>query len=338
MFAALRAHGVDRAFLVRDAASGLEAIVVIDDTTLGPAAGGIRTRVYPDVEAAFAEVAGLARAMTIKCALAGLAAGGGKAVVLDHPGLDRPGAFAALGRAIQDLGGLFRTAGDLGTTAEDLRAMASCCSYVHVDEGDLAQAVADGAVATMEVLAQRRGTTLASLTVAVQGAGAIGEAVARTARQAGAGVVIADLDQARAARVAEQIGARRVDAAQILTAEADLLSPCAIGGVLTRELVPRLRVWGIAGAANNILATEAVADDLLAARIDHVPDVIASAGAVIHGIGRSVMGLADTSALVQGLASTAAEVLARSEATGTAPARVALALAAERLASAGRAG
>jgi leucine dehydrogenase len=113
----MRALDVDRVVLWRDAASGLEAILVIDDVTLGPAAGGVRTRAYRSPEDALADAAALARAMTVKCALAGLPTGGGKCVVLDHAGLDRARGFRVLGERIAELGGLFRTAGDLGTTA-----------------------------------------------------------------------------------------------------------------------------------------------------------------------------------------------------------------------------
>lgn len=142
----LDAAGVARCMLWRDASVGLTAVLVIDDLSLGPGAGGVRTRVYPSLTAALAEAAGLAQAMTRKCALAGLAAGGAKAVVLAGPELDWPRAFARLGELVTELGGVFRTAGDLGTTADDLAAMASTCPYVHVEERGLAEAVARGLV------------------------------------------------------------------------------------------------------------------------------------------------------------------------------------------------
>src|SRR5262245_21890897 len=128
---AVRALQIPRAHVVRDVRAGLEAVIVIDDTTLGPAAGGVRTRAYPSAIDAARDAARLAHAMTIKCALAGLDAGGGKAVVVDHAGLDRPRAFRALGEAVEALGGAFRTAGDLGTHAADLAAMAETTRYVH---------------------------------------------------------------------------------------------------------------------------------------------------------------------------------------------------------------
>jgi leucine dehydrogenase len=315
----LDAAGVQRCVIWRDAEVGLTAVLVIDDCTLGPAAGGVRTRVYPDVAAALAEAAGLAQAMTRKCALAGLAAGGAKAVVIDGPGLARPRAFARLGEFVAELGGLFRTAGDLGTTAEDLAAMATTCPYVHVEERGLAEAVARGLVGCVAACAERRGRALAGLRVAVQGCGAIGGAVARALHAAGAALTVADIDEARARRLADELGARVVAADAVLLAEVDVVAPCAIGGVITPAVAAELRAWAVCGAANNILESRAAAAVLAARGVLHVPDEVASAGAVIEGIGRSVMGLADRTPLIDALADAARALLAEAEATGELP-------------------
>ena len=185
MFDRMHALELDRVVLWRDAASGLEAILAIDDVTLGPAAGGVRTRAYRSPDDALADAAALARAMTVKCALAGLAAGGAKCVVLDHAGLDRARGFRVLGERIAELGGVFRTAGDLGTSAADVAAMASRCPWVHTDETGLAAAVAHGLLRCLETCAALRGVGIAGLRVAVQGAGSIGAAVARRLSAAG---------------------------------------------------------------------------------------------------------------------------------------------------------
>jgi len=313
------AVGAARCVLWRDAEVGLTAVLVIDDCTLGPAAGGVRTRGYPDVAAALAEAAGLAQAMTRKCALAGLAAGGAKAVVIAGPGLDRARAFARLGEFVAELGGLFRTAGDLGTTAEDLAAMATTCPYVHVEERGLVEAVARGLVGCVTACAERRGRTLGGLRVAVQGCGAIGGAVARALHAAGAALTIADIDEARARRLADELGARVVAADMVLLTEVDVVAPCAIGGVITPAVAAELRAWAVCGAANNILASRAAAAVLGGRGVLHVPDEVASAGAVIEGIGRSVMGLADRTPLIDALADTARALLAEAEATGELP-------------------
>lgn len=325
---------VERVVLWRDAASGLEAILVIDDVTLGPAAGGVRTRAYLSGLDALTEVAGLARAMTIKCALAGLAAGGGKCVVLDHAGLDRPRAFAILGRRIAELGGLFRTAGDLGTTSDDLAAMASRCPYVHADESNLAAAAARGLLRCLEACAAVRGVAVAGLKVAVQGAGGIGAAVTRVLTAAGVQVFIADLDAALSVAVARETGAVLADPAEVMTLPVDVVAPCAIGGVIDAAVADSLEAWAVCGAANNILASPEAEEALVARGILMVPDAIASAGAVIEGIGRSVMHLPDRIPLIDALGATARLVLDEAAASKVRPTAVADRLAHARIAAA----
>lgn len=318
---------------VVDRASGLRAVVALDDATLGPAAGGVRTQRYASDEAALADARALARAMTIKCALAGLDAGGGKCVVLDHDRLDRPRAFAALGERIEALGGLFRTAGDLGTTGADLAAMATRTQFVHTDESGLADAVARGLVRCIEAAAEvhRGQASVAGLWIAVQGAGAIGAAATRALVRAGAHVTLADVDRARVAAVAAETGASIAEPSEVLALGVDVIAPCAIGGVIDESAVRALRAWAVVGAANNVLASDAVAHELARREILHVPDPIASAGAVIEGIGRTVMGLTDRTPLIDALGTTAREVLAEARATGRPPSEVAIARARARI-------
>lgn len=316
MFEIMDSEGASRCYFWRDSGSGLRAVLVVDSVALGPAAGGIRTWHYPTVEAAVRDAARLARAMTIKCAISGLDAGGGKGVVLDHPGLDRKQAFARLGAFVEELGGLFRTAGDLGTTAEDLTAMAEHCSYVHTEEEDLSAAVARGATRCIEACAAVRGRSLAGLRVAVQGCGAIGAALASALRAASVEVVVADIDRARAETLAGEIDARIAEPDEILTEDVDVIAPCAIGGVVTEALVAELRAWAVCGAANNILAGPTVARALAARGVLHVPDVVASAGAVVDGIGRTVMNLPDRTPLIDALGQTARELLEATPSSG----------------------
>lgn len=324
---------VERVVLWRDAASGLEAILVIDDVTLGPAAGGVRTRVYASAGDAFADAAALARAMTLKCALAGLTAGGGKCVVLDHARFDRARGFRALGERVSELGGLFRTAGDLGTTAADLVAMASRCPWVHTDDGALAGAVAHGVVRCVEACAALRGVAVTELRVAVQGAGSIGAAVARRLSAAGARLILADVDEMRAQAVAAETGATVGHPATILTEPVDMVAPCAVGGVVDVAVAQSMRAWAVCGAANNLLASPEAEDALIARGVLVVPDVVASAGAVIEGIGQTVMQLADRTPLIDALGATARRILEESSRTGARPSAIAGHMARSRIAA-----
>jgi leucine dehydrogenase len=307
--------------LWRDPDIGLEAVLALDDLTLGPAAGGIRTRPYATLEDAADDAMALARAMTLKCAIGGLAAGGGKLVVRQRPDMDRAAVFSAIGRRVASLGGLFRTAGDLGTTLEDLRRVAAETGFVHLEERALAGAVARGLVRCVEAAraawlgeAPRRG--LAGLSVAVQGAGVIGAAACARLVADGARVLVADVDAARAARVAAETGATVVSPDEVCAAEVDVFAPCAVGGVVDLEVARSLRARAVVGAANNVLATPEAEDALAARGVWFVPDFIASGGAVVDGIGETVMGLADRGPLVDALGAVAHRVLVEARASG----------------------
>ncbi len=324
---------MERLIEIDDRATGLRAVIAIHSTALGPAAGGVRTRAYPSFADAVADAGALARAMTLKCALAGLDAGGGKAVVWDHGAWDRQAGFERLGEAVEALGGAFRTAGDLGTTAADLAAMARRCRYVHTDEVQLAASVARGLAGCADACLARRGARWDGVRVALQGAGAIGSACARALAARGARLLIADLDPARAASLAGELGGTAVPANLVLAADVDLVVPCAAGGVLTAAAVDALGAWAVVPAANNAVADGAAARRLVARGVLHVPDLVASAGAVIEGIGRTVMNLslAERQRLIDRLGQVAGEVLERSAATATPADQVAAAMGSARI-------
>jgi leucine dehydrogenase len=327
--------GVERCLLWADKPSGLRAVVVIDDLTLGPAAGGIRTRAYPSLDAAIADAAALARAMTFKCALGGLAAGGCKIVVLDRPELDRPAAFERLGKRVEELDGLVHTAGDLGTTEADLQIAGKHTRYLHRDPSARYASVARGLIRCVEACVAHRGddpTALGGLKVAVQGCGAIGAAVARGLAELGVELLLSDVDADRATGLADELGAALIRPEDVLTVAVDVVAPCALGGVLTDETARSVQAWAVVGAANNILSDRRVAATLAARDILFVPDIIASAGAVVDGIGGTVMGLSDRTPLIDALGTTATEVLARAAVSGSTTVEVAEQMALERIA------
>ncbi len=332
MFETLDAAGCPRCLIISHPQSGLRAVIALHDTTLGPAAGGVRTRAYLSIEAAVREAAALAEAMTVKCALGGLAAGGGKAVVLDHPGLKRNEAFEQLGREVEALGGLFRTGADLGTNAQDTAAMARHTRYVHTDERSLAASVGRGMLACVRACAEVNGRpSVVGLRVAVQGAGVIGAAVSSALSDAGADITISDIDRARADSVAARCGGRVVAPEHLLAADVDVLAPCALGGVLTAQIAAEIRAWAVCGAANNILADREAARVLWERGVLHVPDPIASAGAVVDGIGDTVMGIGDRAAMIDALGETAKQVLSTASSSDALPIDVAAKIARARI-------
>ncbi len=321
-----------------DRASGLRAIVVLHDTSAGPALGGVRCQRYADEAAALADACRLAEGMTRKVLLAELPAGGGKAVILDHGGLDRRAAYAALGRQIERMGGRFCTAGDLGTNARDLAAMATTTRFVatpeHGVEVDLAEATAEGvflaAGTALDVLGVAEWS---GLTIAIQGLGAIGMKLAMRARRAGARVVATDYDAERAGRAADTLPLQLVEPDRILDTECDLFAPCAGGGILDDASVERLRCRIVCGAANDQLATLAAGDRLAARGILYAPDLLVNAGAVIRGCGPALHGFEPPKEL-SGIGRRLRDVLVESINTQVGPHRIALARAQRLLESA----
>jgi leucine dehydrogenase len=328
----MQEEGVSHCMTWADPESGLKAILVVDDVTLGPAAGGVRIQPYPSFAHALRDAASLARAMTLKCSLAGLPAGGGKIVVMEHGELQREKAFEFIGRKVEELGGFFRTGSDLGTTTADLQAMSRFTQYVHTAEERICDAVAHGVIASIRAcLTFRPGASLAGLKVAVQGCGAVGAAVTRALARAGAELCIADVDPERAQMIAKEVGARVCPPEEILKEDVDVISPNAGGGVITRGKVDEIRAWAICGGANNILAGSDVARVLHDKGILYIPDFLSSAGGVIDGIARDVMKLEDPMPLVERVGAYVLEILSESQEKQMMPVQIATERALHRI-------
>jgi leucine dehydrogenase len=329
----------ERVVRVRDRDAGVTAILAVHDTRLGPAHGGIRRWRYDSVEAAHDDAVRLARAMTWKCALADLPAGGGKAVIVDHDGLDRQAAYRLVGRAVEQLGGRFFTGPDVGTGTRELVALARGTRFVaHPDgeAGDIARPTALGVRAAIEATAHHLGLGLRGLRVAIQGVGAVGANLARLLAADGAQLTLADTDAAKVAALGAETGALVVPPDAIVTAACDVFAPCALGGVIDADTVPRLRTRAVVGAANNQLVDFRVDAALFAAGILHVPDFVANAGGLIHGALTQLEGRVPAVERVLAIGARADAILARAARERRPPGAVALALAEERLAAAGR--
>ena len=307
LFRLMEEHECGRVMAFAQPRAGLRAWLVLDDTSLGPAVGGTRTWHYPSGRHALLDAMRLSRAMTLKCSLAGLDAGGGKLVVMDSPDLDRELAFSILGEELAKFD--FRTAGDMGTQRTDLQQMAASGATVELDGQALSLATAQSVMACSRACAERMGMELGQLHVAVQGAGNIGAAVARSFAAAGCRVTIADTDPHRARRIADEVEGSLVPAHELFTTACDLVAPCADGGAITAKAAADLKARAICGAANNELADDGAAEVIARRGLLHVPSLISSAGAVIRGISGD-----DT--LIWALAETAASVLEEAAATG----------------------
>ncbi len=315
LFSRLEQDDYEAILVAQNRASGLRAFLVIHDTTLGPAHGGTRTRRYASEAEALEDSLLLARAMTYKAAMAGISAGGGKIVVLDHPAMDREAAFRALGRFVESLGGRFLTGGDLGTTAQDLLWMSEETSYVASEAdpriGDIAEATARGVFAGFRACLDVAALETARTTVAIQGVGAVGYRLAHLLREQGCKLVVADVNREAAERACRSLGAVAVEPNEIYDVDAEIFSPCAIGGTVNRETLPRLRARIICGCANNILADVAIGQALAKREILYAPDYVVNAGGLIQGANAHLFGRTDNREALEAIYGRTREILER---------------------------
>lgn len=314
---------------VSDEKAGLDAVIVLHSTTFGPAAGGCRFWTYPDASAMAHDACRLAEGMSYKNALAGLPLGGGKAVMRRPQGrFDRRALFEAFGRAVADLEGHYVTAEDVGTTTDDMAVVSTQTRHVaglpnegSSVGGDPSPWTARGVFLSMELAARRRlQRPLSDCTVAVQGVGHVGATLAHMLHQAGAKLLVSDVDAAAAARVATLTGATIVRSDDIVSANADIFAPCALGGVIDDVAVGKLQAKVVCGAANNQLAAAADGDRLADHDILYAPDYVVNAGGIIN-VAAEYMGWsqADSAMRVEATADRLAEVFSYAELHGVAP-------------------
>jgi len=321
--------------LVHDRATGLGAVVAIDDTTLGPAIGGVRWRIYPDEAAAITEARRLARVMTLKSAVAGIASGGAKAVVFrPAPTVrdgDRRALMEAFGRVVEGLGGVYVPGLDMGTVLDDLSVIATQARGICVLEPSEQTAV--GLFAGLRAVAELHWEAgLSGRSALVQGAGHVGAGIVARLAAAGARVALADLDAGRARQVADDVGGEVIDPDAVIGHPCDIFVPCAIGRLIDAASVPRLRCTVIAGAANDVLSHRDAAHLLLAAGIDYVPDFLINSGGVIaiHAA-RNGWDEGTITEAVEGIGDRIREVMEAARHGGRTPLSIAEELASTRL-------
>ena len=274
-----------------DRGSGLRAIIAIHSTALGPAAGGCRRWTYASDDLALTDVLRLSRGMTYKNAVAGLPFGGGKSVILAAERAPKSRAlFEAFGRAVDSLNGRYITAEDVGISVDDMRTVRRSTAFVSGlpqnganAGGDPSPWTALGVFHGIEAaLAVRLGVdSLAGITVAVQGVGHVGAHLCKRLHAAGARLVIADVNSESLRTVCEHVPAEVVSPRDILSIDADVLAPCALGNVLNSQTIPHIRAKVVAGAANNQLASADDGARLTERGILYAPDYVVNAGGVI---------------------------------------------------------
>ena len=277
---------------IQDEASGLCAIIAVHSTHLGPAAGGCRFWHYDNPSDALTDALRLSRGMSFKNAMAGLPLGGGKSVILANADRTKSEAMlAAFGKAVDRMGGRYITAEDVGMSVTDMIEVARHTKFVAglpaeggEVGGDPGPHTALGVFLGIKAAVRHKlgKDSVEGLHIAIQGAGSVATGVALHAAAEGARLSIADIDKARVQKLANASEATIVDPSEILTIEADVLSPCALGAVLDERSIAKLNVPVVAGGANNQLATRDDAWRIHGRGILYAPDYVINAGGIIN--------------------------------------------------------
>jgi leucine dehydrogenase len=278
-----------------DKATGLRSIIAIHSTALGPACGGTRMYPYANSDEALTDVLRLSRGMSYKSAIAGLPLGGGKAVIIGDSAKDKTDApLLAYADAVNELGGRYITAMDVGITPKDLSVMARRTKHVAgYDQpgktgGDSGPLTALGVFVGLKAAVKHKlgADTVKGLTVAIQGLGKVGMGLAQQLHAEGAKLVVSDVNSEAVKRAVSSFDARAVPADEIVTAECDVLSPNALGAVLNGGVIPNIRATVIAGGANNQLAHDEDGQALKQRGILYAPDYVINGGGIIRVAGQ----------------------------------------------------
>ncbi|MBQ8611360.1 MAG: Glu/Leu/Phe/Val dehydrogenase [Oscillospiraceae bacterium] len=314
----------EKVLFVNNEKAGLKAIIAVHNTNLGPAIGGCRLWPYESYDAALFDVLRLSRGMSHKNAVAGLAHGGGKGVIIADPSQKTEAMFEAFAEAVNQLGGEYITAEDVNTDCDDalvmLRKTKHICGLPQ-NSGDpspyTARGIWQGIRATAKVVLER--DSLEGVTVAVQGLGKVGYDLCRLLHNDGAKLVVGNLrNKAALERAADEFGAKVVATNEILSAECDILAPCALGAIINPTTIPTLRCKAVAGAANNQILDDASALALKGRGIYYAPDFVINGGGVINAAAE-VDGVYDEKAVlekVDNIYNTIEHILSESKRTG----------------------
>ncbi len=289
----MKQHGYEELAFCCDSGTGLNAIIAIYDTTLGPALGGVRMWPYQSEEEALVDVLRLAKAMAYKAAAAGLNLGGGKAVIIGDPAKDKnAGLFRSFGRFVESLGGRYITTEDVGTSELEMKQISAETTHITGlplawgGSGDPSSMTGLGVYLGMKAGAKEvfGSDSLRGRTVAIQGLGKVGSYLAQHLRhdEAEVKIIASDVTEPAIKRARAEFGASIVSPETIYDVECDIFAPCALGAVLNRQTIPRLKCQLVAGSANNQLEEDEDGDLLQRKGILYIPDYIINAGGIIN--------------------------------------------------------
>lgn len=335
-------EGHESVHLFSDKKTGLKAIIAIHNTARGPAAGGTRFWSYPTEKAAMEDALNLSRAMSFKNAMADIPFGGGKAVILrPEAEFDRSELFKVYGRAVESLGGIYRTAEDVGVTTADMENVHTQTAYVggldkgNAASGDPSPITAEGVFRCLKIAANNAlgAESLDGLKVAVQGLGHVGYSLCEKLAQAGVHLFVADINEAVVQKAQQELGVKVVSTNVIHTAPVDIFAPCALGGAINPDSIQDLKAKIVGGAANNQLLNPEMGEILRNRGILYCPDYVINGGGIIN-VAAELSGTYDpewVDGKLNGLTQTLSEIFTIAESENRPTNEVADRLARQRL-------
>ncbi|WP_020405147.1 Leu/Phe/Val dehydrogenase [Hahella ganghwensis] len=337
MFDLLDHYRVNELHVRDDAASGLKAFIAIHNTRFGPALGGCRFISYDSTDDALLDAVRLARGMSYKAVLSGVPQGGGKSVIMKpHGQFDSEAIFRCFGRFVEDLGGRYITAIDSGTTAREMDWINKETRHVTSTSSEdnpaiyTARGVFEGLKAAVRY--KLGNEHLQGIRVAVQGIGNVGYQLCQLLHEAGASLLVSDINQDALKRAQADFSAQVVDPDNIYDAECEVFSPCGLGSIINDETLQRLRCAIVAGSANNQLKHHQHGQWLHDEGILYAPDYVINAGGLVyaslHHLGKPQQLIEDKT---KRIAHTLSEIFKQSEQKGLATSVMADQLAEQRL-------
>ena len=340
--------GHEQVIFCNNSKVGLKAIIALHSTALGPAAGGCRMQPYNSEVDALTDVLRLSKGMTYKNAVAGLPLGGGKCVIIADPSqTNKPELLRAFADHIQALAGRYWTAIDIGVGPEDADVLAERSDYIFARASQYEPGFNPSAFtalggfmgikAVSETMLGR--SDLAGLRVAVQGLGATGFALSKHLHEAGAELIVSDVQDDAVQRVVSEFGALAVEPDRIHAADVDVFAPCALGAGLNDQTIPEIKAKAICGLSNNQLAEDRHGEMLRQAGIAYVPDYVVNAGGMM---GASTVIFSEPSRgasirQIEGLQGTISEILKRAKIEDRPSSEIADAMALECISNTGAA-
>lgn len=282
-----------------DSKTGLEAIIAVHSTALGPAVGGCRMWKYASSQEALTDALRLSKGMTYKASISGLNWGGGKAVIVGDPKTAKtPELLARFGEYVDRLSGTYVTAKDVGIGSADLKQIKTKTKHVMgIDgeaqsSGDPSPGTAWGVYHGMKAAAKHAfgSDRLQGLKIAMQGLGAVSFGMLEFLTKEGATIIGCDVDEEKVKKAEQDFGIQVAHPDSIYDAACDIFSPCALGATINPQTLPRIKAKVIAGAANNQLSTDDVGYEVMKRGILYAPDYAINAGGLMNIYHESMVG------------------------------------------------